>query len=94
MGLKAYSVEIRIRLLGHVEIEHNIDLLNIDTSAKDVSSDHDSVLELLEVVVRLNSVSKTKGSISIPRNIYKVSEILAPISFFISCFYEVPFWLG
>ena len=50
------SMQVRIRVFGHVIIEHDVDLLNVDTSAKDLGGDQDTVLEGLESFVDLDSV--------------------------------------
>ena len=50
------SMQVRVRVFGHVIIEHDVDLLNVDTSAKDLSGDQDTVLEGLESFVDLDSV--------------------------------------
>ena len=50
------SMQVGVRVFGHVIIEHDIDLLNVDTSAKDLSGDQDTVLEGLESFVDLDSV--------------------------------------
>ena len=55
MVIVKYSVKVRIRLRRHIKVEDNIDLLHIDTSAEDVSGNHDSVLEVLELSVSLDS---------------------------------------
>ena len=49
-------MQVGVRVFGHVIIEHDVDLLNVDTSAKDLSGDQDTVLEGLESFVDLDSV--------------------------------------
>ena len=49
-------MQVGVRVFRHVIIEHDIDLLDIDTSAKDLSGDQDAVLEGLESFVDLDSV--------------------------------------
>lgn len=56
-----YSMEVRVRVLGHVVVEDHIDLFHVDSSSKDVSSDHDSVLEVLELSVSFDSTRKWSG---------------------------------
>lgn len=48
-------MEVRASLAWHVVVEHDIDLLNIDSSGEDIGGDQDSMLELLEAIVDLNS---------------------------------------
>jgi len=62
----SYSVQIRIRLSRHIKVEDHIDLFNIDSSSEDISSDHDPVLKLLEVVVSLDSL--WLGKVSMDRD--------------------------
>jgi len=47
----ADSVEIAVRVSGHVVVEHDVDLLDIDTASENVSSDQDAVLQVLEALV-------------------------------------------
>ena len=54
------SVKVGIRILRHVIVEDHIDLLNIDSSSEDVCSHHNPVLELLEVIVSLDSIEIKK----------------------------------
>jgi hypothetical protein len=49
-------VEISVCVLGHVVVDNDIDSFNIDTSTKDVGSNHDTRLEVLEFLVAINSV--------------------------------------
>ena len=37
--------------MRHVEVEHDVDLLDIDSTTEDVCGNHDSFLERLELVV-------------------------------------------
>jgi len=48
-------MQIGVRFLWHVKVENNIDLLHVDTSTEYVSCNHDSVLEVLELSVSLDS---------------------------------------
>lgn len=49
-------MKVAVGLLGHIEVEDNIDLLNIDTTTENVGGDHDSVLEGLEVSITLDAL--------------------------------------
>ena len=44
----AYSVQVGVGVLGHVEVEDNVDALNVNATAKDVSGNKEALLELLE----------------------------------------------
>jgi hypothetical protein len=48
-------MEISIRVLSHVVVDYYIDSFDIDTSSKDISSNDDTSLEVLELLVSLNS---------------------------------------
>jgi len=52
----SYSVEVLIRLVWHVEVDDNVDLFNVDSSSQQISGDHDSVLDVFEIVVDLESL--------------------------------------
>jgi len=49
-------VQVSTGLLWHVIVEDNVDLLNVDTSGEKLSGDQDTVLELLEAIVDLDSL--------------------------------------
>lgn len=41
--------------VGHVVIDDNIDSFYINTTAKDVSGNHDALIEILEALISCNS---------------------------------------
>lgn len=43
-------MEILISLVGHVEVDDDVDSLNIDTSSEKIGADHDSVLAFFELL--------------------------------------------
>ena len=49
------AVKIAIRIEGHVEVEHDIDLLDINTASEQLRCHKDTVAELLEALVDLQS---------------------------------------
>ena len=49
-------MEVRVSLGWHVEIEHNVNLLDIDASAEDLSGHQNAMFELLEAFVDLDSL--------------------------------------
>lgn len=51
------TVEVRISLVGHVVVNGDVDTLNVDTTTKNVSGYTDTSLEVLELLVTLNTVS-------------------------------------
>lgn len=53
-------MQVRIGLVGHVVVDGDVDALDVDTTAKDVGGDTDSRLELLELLVALDT---TKPSV-------------------------------
>jgi hypothetical protein len=53
-------MEIGVRIEGHIEVEDDVDLLNIDAAAEKFSGHQNAVTELLEALIDLQS-NKTKG---------------------------------
>ena len=49
-------MQIRVSIAWHVKVEHDIDLLNINTTAKELSSDKNARFELLEALVNPDSI--------------------------------------
>ena len=45
----ADSMKVTVRTIGHVKVKDNINFGNVDASAEDVSSDHDSTRTLVEL---------------------------------------------
>lgn len=52
----ANTMQIRISLVGHIVVDGNVDALNIDTTAEDVGRNTNTGLELLELLVTLDTV--------------------------------------
>jgi hypothetical protein len=50
----ADSVEVAVGIAGHIVVEDDVDLLDIDTTTEDISGYHDSVLEGLKICVALD----------------------------------------
>ena len=48
-------MQVGVSIEGHVEVEDDVDLLNIDTTAEKLSSNQNSVSELLEAFVDFQS---------------------------------------
>ena len=44
----AYSVQVGVGVVGHVEVEHDVDLFDINAAREDVRRDQEAQLELLE----------------------------------------------
>ena len=44
-------MEVGIRVLGHVVVEHYVDPLNVHTTTKQVGGYQDTLLEILELLV-------------------------------------------
>lgn len=51
LGGSTHSVQVGIRVLWHVIVEHDVDSLNVHASAKQISSHQDATLEVLELLV-------------------------------------------
>ena len=49
------TMQVGVGIHRHVEVEHDVDLLNVDTTAKKLSGNEDAVSELLETLVDLKS---------------------------------------
>ena len=49
------SMEVRVCVKRHVKVEHDVDLFNVDTTAKELSGYEDAVSKLLETLVDLKS---------------------------------------
>ena len=48
-------MQVGIGVAWHVEVEHDVNLLDINTTAKELSGNQDAVSELLEALIDLNS---------------------------------------
>jgi hypothetical protein len=53
-------VEVSVRAIRHVIVDDDVDSFNVDTSAEDVSGDHNSLLEVLEYFIAFNSNKKKR----------------------------------
>lgn len=65
------TVEVRVGVTGQVVVDGQVDALNIDTTAEDVSGDTDTFVKLLELLVALDTVglSDSIQHVLIPGNI-------------------------
>ena len=54
-SVRAYSVQVGVRVFRHVVVEDDVDLLDVDSSGEHVGGDHDSLLALLELLVPVDS---------------------------------------
>lgn len=52
------TVQVRVGLARHVVVDGQIDALNIDTTAENVSGNTDALVELLELLVAANTKSR------------------------------------
>eukprot|EP00754_Rhynchopus_humris_P039664 Rhum_TRINITY_DN22786_c0_g1::Rhum_TRINITY_DN22786_c0_g1_i1::g.176016::m.176016 len=52
----AHPVQVRVRGLRHVVLDDDVDTVNVDTTAEQVRGDADARLELLELLVRLDTL--------------------------------------
>jgi hypothetical protein len=75
-------------MLRHVEVEDHIDFLHVDTSAKDICGYHNSVLEVLEFVVSLDSLFLQKFSVNRNRGEVVSSEDLIKLDSILNTFHE------
>jgi hypothetical protein len=51
------TVEVGVGLVGHVVVDGDVDTLDIDTATEDVRGDTDTRLELLELLVALDTAN-------------------------------------
>ena len=49
------TMKVGVSIHRHVEVEHDVDLLDVDTTAKELSGYKDTVSKLLETLVDLKS---------------------------------------
>jgi hypothetical protein len=49
------TMQVRVRLVGHIVVDRNVDALNVNTAAENVSRDTDTGLELFELLVTLDT---------------------------------------
>jgi len=49
-------VQVGVRVLGHVIVEHNVDTLDVHAAAKQVRRHQDTLLEVLELLVTVQAV--------------------------------------
>ena len=49
------TMKVGVGIHRHVEVEHDVDLFNVDTTAKELSGYEDAVSKLLETLVDLKS---------------------------------------
>ena len=52
----ADAMKVGVSIHRHVEVEHDVDLLDVDAAAKELSGDEDAVPKLLEALVDLKSI--------------------------------------
>ena len=50
-----YSVEVGLRALGHIVVDNEVDALDIDASGDEIGRDEDTLLALLERLIKLYS---------------------------------------
>ena len=51
----ADTVEVRISISGKIVVDCEVDTLNIDTTAEDISGDTDTLVEVLELLVAFDT---------------------------------------
>lgn len=55
------TMQIRVRLIGHIVVDGYVDALDIDTTTEDVSSHANTSLELLELLVSFDTIVMSDG---------------------------------
>lgn len=56
-------MQVGIGVAWHVEVEHDVNLLDINTTAKELSGNQDAVSELLEALIDLNSIFEAHSAV-------------------------------
>jgi hypothetical protein len=62
-----YSVEISVIVLRHIVVNDNIDSFDVDSSSEDVGGNHDSVLEVFEILEMFDSVGLVHSGVNCDR---------------------------
>lgn len=57
-----HTMQVRIGVGGEIVVDSEVDALDIDTTAKDVSGHADTLVELLELLVPANAVCESAPS--------------------------------
>ena len=52
----AHSVQVRVGVTWHIEVEHDVDLLDVDTAAEQLRRHKNAIPELLEALIDLDSL--------------------------------------
>ena len=50
-------MQVRVSIAGQIVVDGQVDTLDIDTTAKDVGGDADTLVEFLELLVALDAVA-------------------------------------
>lgn len=51
-----HAVEVRISITGHVVVDGQVDTLDVDTTSEDVGGNADTLVEVLELLVALDTM--------------------------------------
>lgn len=62
-----HSVQIGVRVLGHVIVEHNVHTLDIHTTTEQVGRDQDSLLKVLELLIARQTLLLRHGTVDSDR---------------------------
>lgn len=49
-------MQVGVTVAGHVVVQHDVDLLDVNAATEDFCGDEDAVLQLLETVVNLDAL--------------------------------------
>lgn len=49
------AMQVGVRVLGHIVVDHDVDALKVHTTTEQVSGDHDTRAKVLELLVTINS---------------------------------------
>ena len=78
------TVKIRVGLVRHVVVDSNIDTLNVDTTTEDISRNADTSLEILELLVSLDTliladtrVDRSAGEVTLAEELVELGATLS-----------------
>ena len=70
------TVEVRLRVLGEVEVDHHVDRLNINTTSDQVGADQVTAVALTEVMEHTVTVLLLHTSVNVVAAIAKLNNLL------------------
>jgi hypothetical protein len=72
----AHAVQVRVGIASEIIVDGQVDLLNVDTAAKDISCDTDALVELFEFAVASNTVFLVRYGLLLMAGVSNVPVLL------------------